>query len=219
MPVLKRNHISFLITAVLLAVSFSCNHHPAVKPQDDTTIKKVTVEGNTTFTGVDKSPMDMSFYPEDFPMKKMAGIASETPLIRLIYSRPQKNGRQIFADSTVTTNFIQHYGQEWRLGANEATEIEFFRDVTIKGKKFAKGRYIIYCIPYPQKWTIIFNTNLFSWGLHMDKTKDIAQVDLPVYNSNIDAEYFTMEFQKAAYGCDLVMAWGNIKATIPISFN
>jgi hypothetical protein len=38
---------------------------------------------------------------------------------RLIYSRPTKNGRVIFGD-------LLEYGKVWRLGANEATEIEFF---------------------------------------------------------------------------------------------
>ena len=38
----------------------------------------------------------------------------------------------------------------------------------------------LYCIPYAEKWTIIFNTNLFTWGLHMDKSKDIFRVDIPV---------------------------------------
>jgi hypothetical protein len=32
------------------------------------------------------------------------------------------------------------------LGANEATEIEFYKDVKIGGKKVPKGRYTLYAI-------------------------------------------------------------------------
>ena len=37
---------------------------------------------------------------------------------RVVYSRPKKEGRTIFGG-------LVEYGQVWRLGANEATEIEF----------------------------------------------------------------------------------------------
>src|ERR1044071_9686518 len=99
--------------------------------------------------GLDKSPMDMSYYPVDYPKLKMSG--STEPLIaRVIYSRPQKNGRTIFGD-------LIKYGSVWRLGANEATEIEFFKDVTITNKKVQKGRYVIYCIPHENNWTLVLN--------------------------------------------------------------
>jgi len=183
-------------------------------------IKQVSIPVNdSSFSSIDRSPMDMSYFPRDYPKEKMTSSDLENLIARVIYSRPQKNGRRIFADSTATQDFIQHYGKEWRLGANEATEIEFFKNVTIAGKNFSKGRYVLYCIPYPGKWKIIFNSNLYSWGLHMDKTKDIAEIELPVSTNNADLEFFTMIFQNASYGCDLVMAWGNIKVLMPVSFN
>ena len=161
----------------------------------------------------------MSYFPEDYPKQKMITPNMANPVTRVIYSRPQKKGRVIFADSSVTENVIQHYGQEWRLGANEATEIEFFRPVTINGNKIAAGRYIIYCIPYPDRWKLIINQNLYSWGLHIDKARDLAEMEVPVLKNDVQIEYFTMLFQNSTYGCDLVMAWGNIKTVLPINFN
>ena len=76
----------------------------------------------------------------------------------------------------------------------------------------------MYCIPYPDKWKLIINGNLYSWGLHIDKTKDLIEIDLPVINNNVQMEYFTMLFQNAAYGCELVMAWGDVKVVLPINF-
>jgi hypothetical protein len=77
----------------------------------------------------------------------------------------------------------------------------------------------MYCIPYSDKWKIIFNENLYSWGLHIDKTKNITQIELPVIKNNIQIEYFTMLFQKSTYGCNLVMAWGDMKVVLPVNFN
>ncbi len=202
---------------LLTCCSISCNQ-PEKENADE--IKSTIVPLNdSAFSSIDKSPMDMSYFPKDYPKDKMATPNLQNLIARVIYSRPQKNGRIIFADTSVNQNFIQHYGKEWRLGANEATEIEFFKPVTIKGKQFSPGRYILYCIPYPDKWKIIFNSNLFSWGLHMDKTKDIAEIELPVSKSNAETEFFTMVFQNASYGCDLVMVWGDIKVVMPVNFN
>jgi hypothetical protein len=200
---------------LLLFCAASCQQHES-KIADEVKAKQIPISVNdSAFLSIDRSPMDMSYFPKDYPKDKMTAANLENPLARVIYSRPQKNGRMIFADS----NCIQHYGQEWRLGANEATEIEFFKNVTINGKKFPAGRYILYCIPYADKWKLIFNNNLFSWGLHMDKTKDITEIELPVSKNNAEIEFFTMVFQNAAYGCDLVMSWGDIKVIMPVSFN
>ncbi len=202
---------------LLMSCFVSCQEKEKKNPVE--TIKQVPVAINdSAFLSIDKSPMDMSYFPKDYPKEKMTVSNLEKLVARVIYSRPQKDGRSIFVDSTVTQHYIQHYGKEWRLGANEATEIEFFKPVTIAGKQFAKGRYVLYCIPFPDKWKIIFNSNLFSWGLHMDKTKDIAEIELPVTRSNTELEFFTIVFQNASYGCDMVMSWGNIKVTMPISF-
>src|SRR6476619_2172968 len=94
---------------------------------------------------MDKSPMDIAYFPEDFPVLKMSGKESGEPIARIIYSRPSKDGREIFGN-------VVKYGTYWRLGANEGTEIEFFRDVTINSEKVKKGRYIIYTVPYKNKW-------------------------------------------------------------------
>ena len=80
---------------------------------------------------LDKSPMDMSYYPVNYPILKIQNKVTEPLAIRVIYSRPQLNGRKVFGG-------LQEYGEVWRLGANEATEIEFFKDVTINNKKIKK---------------------------------------------------------------------------------
>ena len=206
------------VIAVLTVICFSCNHQPD-KIHPDTLPKHIPVSvKDSMILSIDKSPMDMIYFPEDYPQQKSDTPDKTSPVARVIYSRPQKNGRVIFADSSVNTNVIQHYGQAWRLGANEATEIEFFKAVTINEKKMNPGRYVMYCIPYADTWKIIFNSNLHSWGLHIDRTKDITEIELPLQKNDVDIEYFTMRFQNAAYGCNLVMAWDKMKVVMPVSF-
>lgn len=211
---------SLLFRIILIAgVFFSCDQHSDKAVVENILQPIPVIVNDSSILSLDKSPMDISYFPAEYPKQKMLTPDLNNLVARVIYSRPQKNGRIIFADSSVRENFIQHYGQEWRLGANEATEIEFFKDVLAGDKKISKGRYIIYCIPFRDKWKIIFNSNLFSWGLHMDKTKDISEMELPVNFQNTETELFTMIFQKAVHGCDLVMSWGNMKVIMPISFN
>jgi hypothetical protein len=52
----------------------------------------------------------------------------------------------------------------------------------------------------------------------MDTTKDLFRTDVPVMEQNPPLEDFTMVFQEANYGADLLMAWDNVKTILPIEF-
>jgi hypothetical protein len=160
---------------------------------------------------VDKSPMDMCYYPNNYPVLKIQDKATEPMVARVIYSRPQKNGRLIFGD-------LVEYGKVWRLGANEATEIEFFRSVKIGDKKVEKGRYTLYAIPAEDTWTIILNKDNDTWGaFKYDELKDVLRTTVPVQKLNEGVEALAMTFEKSDSGCNLIIAWDNIKASLPIS--
>ncbi|MEJ7685336.1 MAG: DUF2911 domain-containing protein [Segetibacter sp.] len=73
------------------------------------------------------------------------------------------------------------YNEVWRLGANEATELELFKNAAIGEKSVPKGRYTLYCIPAETKWTIIVSKDNYSWGSFTYKSdKDVARIDVPV---------------------------------------
>ncbi|MBD0352329.1 MAG: DUF2911 domain-containing protein [Flavisolibacter sp.] len=163
------------------------------------------------FAPIDISPMDISYYPADLPIKKMKDSAL-VPDMRIIYSRPHRQDRKIFGE-------LVKYGEPWRLGANEATEIEFFNPVTIQGKSIPRGRYILYCIPQVNNWTIVFNNNTFSWGLKFNPQQDVYRFQIPVQNSNPTIEYLTIVFEETTNGATLTMAWENIIARLPIMVN
>jgi hypothetical protein len=161
---------------------------------------------------IDKSPMDMSYYPANYPVLKIQDKITESLAVRVVYSRPQKEGRIIFGE-------LVKYGEVWRMGANEATEIEFFRNVKIGGKKISKGRYTLYTIANENSWTIIVNKDTDIWGaFKYNPKKDIVRTSVPVQKMDTAIESLSMIFEKAPEGCNLIVAWDMVKVVLPINF-
>ena len=202
--------VFILLSGILCLGCQSKDKPPAAKASINTPVQP-NAETPLNTVNLDKSPLDMSYYPVEYPKLKMTGTANEDVVARVIYSRPKKEGRAIFGN-------VLKFGSIWRLGANEATEIEFFKDVTIQKKLVRKNRYVIYCIPYEDKWTIILNNDLFIWGLKIDSTKDVYKFDIPVEKTAYPLEYFTMTFAKGDPGINLIMAWDSVRTALPISY-
>ena len=163
------------------------------------------------YAAIDISPMDMSYYPSEYSKLKMTKVISTPPLARVIYSRPHLQGRHLFHE-------VLKYEEPWRLGANESTELQLYRDAAIQERKIKAGRYILYSIPHPGNWTIVLNSNIDSWGLIPDSTKDIARFTIPAIQTNQRLEYFTLVFEKTDSGAELVIAWDNMEARLPFTF-
>ena len=196
---MKRKVIFFaaLVVTSVIAISVAVNAQMAVQ---------------FTAPPLDKSPMDVSYYPANFPILKIQNKVTEPLMARVIYSRPQKNGRVVFGE-------LVEYGKVWRLGANEATEIELYKDVKIDNKPLKKGRYTMYAIPNPDKWTLIFNKETDIWGaFQYDEKKDVLRTDVKLEKQQDPIEAFTLLFDKTDSGANMIMAWDNVKATLPITF-
>jgi hypothetical protein len=157
--------------------------------------------------------MDISYYPSNFPILKIQDKVTGPLVARVIYSRPGKNDRKIFGD-------LLEYGRIWRMGANEATEIEFFQEVSINKVKIKKGRYTLYAIPYENKWTIIVNKETDTWGsFRYDEKKDIVRMDVATEVQSETAEILSMYFDKTETGIALLACWDTIKISIPIELS
>jgi hypothetical protein len=166
---------------------------------------------STKLPEVDKSPMDVSYYPNNYPILKIQNKAAEPLAVRILYSRPQKQGRKVFGE-------LVEYGKVWRLGANEATEIEFYKDVKIGGKKVPKGRYTLYAIASENVWTMILNKDTDTWGaFKYDSKKDVLRTDVVVQKTAEMVESMSMFFEKSANGISLIIAWEQVKAVLPIT--
>ena len=160
---------------------------------------------------VDKSPLDVSYYPANYPILKIQNKATDPLVARVIYSRPLKQSRKVFGE-------LVEYGKVWRLGANEATEIEFYQDVKVGGKKITKGRYTLYALVNEDSWTMILNKDTDTWGaFKYDSKKDIVRTDVPAQKTNDIVESMSMWFEKTTSGVSLVIAWEQIKVSLPIT--
>ena len=207
--------VLFLLTCFF---SFACNDKKGnSKPnvsdvtREDSSASVKPEKTTNSYAPVDVSPMDMSYYPADYPKSKMSKTVAIPPLARVVYSRPHLQGRKLFQD-------VLKYGEPWRLGANEATELDLYADAFIQGKKIKAGRYILYSIPEQDKWTIVLNSNIDSWGLQPDPSKDIARFIVTPTKTSNSIEFFTMIFQPTINGADLLMAWDNLEVKLPIAF-
>jgi hypothetical protein len=166
----------------------------------------------TTWPALDKSPMDMAYFPAGYPVLKIQDKATDPIIARVIYSRPQRSGRAIFGG-------LVKSGDVWRLGANEATEIEFYKTVHIDGKKLRSGRYTMYAIVNENTWILIINKETDTWGsFKYDSKKDLLRVEVPVVKTDALVENLSMVFEKTSTGCNLNIAWENSKVSLPITF-
>ena len=161
---------------------------------------------------LDKSPLDMVYYPVNYPVLKIQEKVTQPPVARVIYSRPQTNNRVIFGD-------LIEYGKVWRLGANEATEVEFFKDVKIAGKKVPKGRYTMYALINPDEWTMILNKETDTWGsFKYDEKKDAVRATVPVQKLSQTVDAFSLFFDKAtADSVHMIVEWDTVKVALPIA--
>jgi hypothetical protein len=202
---------SLPLSFLLIIISSCSDNKPAPVQQVTVEPSAAKAQEKRRAANLDKSPMDIAYFPEDFPVLKMSGKETGEPIARIIYSRPSKDGREIFGN-------VVKYGTYWRLGANESTEIEFFRDVVINTQKVKKGRYIIYSIPYKNKWTIKLNSDLYTWGLSIHSKKDVYFFNVPVTTAPNNYEVLTMKFEPKDNGAQLMMAWDNVRTYLPFTY-
>ena len=162
------------------------------------------------YPNLDASPLDALYYPINAPKVKKEDTS--LPMIKVLYSRPLKKGREIFG-------VLEQFGKVWRLGANENTEIYFAKSVTIGDKKIKSGTYSLFAIPNKDKWTIIVNKQTDRWGAFTyDETKDAIRMDVPVTKLDKVMEAFSMTFSDFADGVNLMMAWDTTQVALPIYF-
>lgn len=158
-----------------------------------------------TLPGIDASPADIAYFRPN-------GRNAEPTIARVIYGRPSKKGRAMLGGT-------EAYGKVWRLGANEATEIKLFQDVTFGDKKIKAGTYTMYAIPTEKDWTIIFNTKLDTWGAYSyEEAKDVARVTVPVGKPEKEVEAFTITFDGKGDAAAMIFAWENTLVKLPIKY-
>jgi len=143
---------------------------------------------------------------------EMVTLKYESTYVKITYGRPHKKDRVIFGE-------LVPYGQVWRTGANEATEITLTQDVLINGTRLKAGTYTIFTVPEKESWKVIFNSELGQWGAYnYNPDKNVLVVDATVSQTDVVYEPFTVEFQLQDTKANLLMIWDTTKAAITLEF-
>ncbi len=151
----------------------------------------------TKFRSIQKSPTDLSYMREG---------RSGPVTARVIYGRPFKKDREIFGT-------LVPFGKVWRTGADEASEITFYKDVVFGGKDVKAGTYALFTIPNKDSWEVILNSGLHQWGaFSYDKKTDVARAKAKVETADNSIENFSIAFNSG----NMIMAWDKTRVSVPI---
>ena len=150
------------------------------------------------FKGLDKSPMDIASFPSNYRVSEK--------VIKIIYSRPQLKGRSL--------EKLAPLGKKWRTGANEATEVTFYKDVIFGGAAVKAGTYTMYAIPGKATWTVALSSQLNVWGVYFHKDEnDVAKVTIPVKQTEENLDVFSIAIDE---DMTINMGWGTTLISIPV---
>lgn len=157
------------------------------------------------------------YYTKKFSPEENVNFTSGDLTVNVFYNSPGKKGRVIFAPDGLVP-----FGKVWRTGANEPTTFETSQDLLINGQKLKKGKYSVWTIPNEQTWTIIFNTNIPSWGVKFDGPSrqpetDALSVDVPVVIQEKEFENFTINVEKTGEGFEFILIWDKTLVAVPFT--
>ncbi|WP_025764419.1 DUF2911 domain-containing protein [Dyadobacter tibetensis] len=128
------------------------------------------------------------------------------------YSRPSLKGRKMFGHQLP-------YGQIWRTGANQITNLTLSTEMTIEGNKVPAGTYGLFTIPDKTEWTIILNKGADQWGAYTYKEQDdVLRFKVKAQPQKAKVEHFTIQFADyTPTSATLSLSWENTGAQFSIS--
>lgn len=151
--------------------------------------------------------------------------------VRVVYSRPYKRDRDnIFG--TEESGALVPYGQLWRTGANEASEITVTGDVLVGGERLPAGTYSLFTTPGADEWKIHFNSELGlnGTGRFNAETRQFEEAYTPdndvvtatakattLEGEDAEVDQFTISFERTDAGADMIFRWILTEVRVPIA--
>lgn len=151
-----------------------------------------------------------SYSPEDTVTYKQDDLTLE-----VFYNRPYKKDRQIFGG-------LVPYGEVWRTGANEATTFSTSEDILVDGSLLSAGTYTLWTIPMENSWKVIFNSEMYPWGITPDGLPsrkaefDVLVIEIPTKHLGEPLEQFTIDFSESYDFIQMNLAWDRTLVSVPI---
>jgi hypothetical protein len=153
----------------------------------------------------------MSLHAQESPRETTSGSIGGAS-VSIAYGSPSVRGRKIWGD-------LVPYGQIWRTGANQVTEIQTNKDLKIGGKTLPAGKYSIFTLPGENEWKVIFNSVTGQWGIkddgsaNDDPAKDVLVVNVKPEKSSAFSERLTFKITNVGFA----LLWENLKLSVPAS--
>ena len=148
--------------------------------------------------------------------------------VKITYGRPYMRDRKIFGKNDGDTQYLVPFGEIWRTGANEATEITFTDDLMIDGNRIEAGTYAIFTEPGEETWTVHFSPQIGLDGTGRfdpetdtftpvyDPANDVLAVEVPVHSINEDVDQFTISFENGNGAAAMVFQWERTEIRVPL---
>ena len=122
--------------------------------------------------------------------------------VTINYGRPALQGRDMLSQAKP--------GTVWRLGMNEATEIESGGTLVVGGKELQPGRYSLWArMTAPNTWVLAFHPQTGIWGQPELTSGYIAEMPLKVETIGTPVERMTINLAENAGQGALTVLWGN----------
>ena len=149
--------------------------------------------------------------------------------VKVVYNRPYMRNREIFGTNTEEKTFLVPFGELWRTGANEATEITTTGALSMAGQRLEAGTYSIFTVPGPEEWAIHISPQLgldgtgrlsadgnFTPNVY-DSSQDVLTFSVASGMIDEEVDQFTISLEPVDAGAHLVLSWEKTEVRIPIS--
>lgn len=152
--------------------------------------------------------------------------------VKITYGRPYIRGRDIFGANNDSTTYLVPFGEIWRTGANESTEITVSDAVLIAGNRLEAGTYSIFTEPGPTEWVIHISpqVGLDGTGIFNEETNEFTpdvyqqENDVFMFRSAVrtlpedqTVDPFTISLEDAEGGVEMVLSWDHTEVRVPIT--
>jgi hypothetical protein len=156
-----------------------------------------------------KPPEDKSKRPS--PPAHVEYKFPDGKMLTIDYSSPRMRGRQIYGG-------LVPYGQEWRVGANEATTFVTDTDLVVNGTVVPAGSYTLFALPNADNWWLIISKKTGEWGIpYPGANFDFTRVSMQISTLPSPLEDFTIGLDGTNTGCTLRLDWATTRASVEIS--
>lgn len=131
-----------------------------------------------------------------------AEVTIKGKTISIDYGRPELKGRDLLSLAPV--------GTVWRLGKNQATQIDTTAELDVAGTKVAPGKYSLWAKKVSDtEWHLCFHPKTGIWGLPVQKEGYVAELPLK-QSTGSSVELFTIALTDNKGKANVSIQWGTM---------